>query len=315
MSCVSETTIEIGIESGIDAGHTAALANRSFGSKQAGFTPASVTWSYGRAFGGETTLIAACAGGVKIGQAAILWHPMEIDGGTVKAAQLIDLFVDPAHRSYGTVRRIYTALRASIEGEPNCPVITTPNPKAAPLNRRFLGLSPKASLDIRVGVAMLRKPPQSVRSFWIEGGLQRGPAIALTGFLDDQHGNRVVWSRDSIIDRLSHPDRRYAVHATEQLCVITSFRRFRGMPVVLICGLLATQRARISAAERDRLISHACRSHRWPIYLYVGFNSRVAAPGRPIPARFRPSPMQLYVNDRLLDANLSRFEAIDFDFA
>ena len=306
--------ITISVSASVDGDSTARIANRSFETKNAGFTGSYIDWLYNAAFGGRTTIVNALLGEQKIGQATILWHTILVNGQEQLCANLVDLFVDPDHRSYSVVRRIYHQLQVEIHNEPDCSIITVPNPKATPLNRRFLGLVAGDMLDLRVAFVTPKLATTNVATQWRGAGLVDTDE-PLLAYPVNPSGNQIPWTAESLARRLSHPERRYAVHQGENCAVVTSARVFRGVKFILICAILNTTCNTISSRELSQVLSTASRVHRWPMFLYVGVNKTVSLPGLRIPSRLRPSPMQIYVSKDLEGASMTRFESIDFDFA
>lgn len=306
--------ISISVSSSVDGNLTARIANRSFETKDAGFTGGYINWLYSAAFGGRTTIVNAFLGKQKIGQATILWHTILVKGQEQLCANLVDLFVDPDHRSYSVVRRIYHQLQIEIHKEPDCTIITVPNPKATPLNRRFLGLVAGDTLDLRVAFFTPKLAKTRIATQWRGAGFvdTNEPLLA---YPVKPSGNQIPWTAESLAQRLSHPERRYAVHQGENCAVVTSARVFRGIKFILICAIIDITGQTISKREITEVLSTASRAHRWPIFLYVGVNNAVCLPGFRIPSRLRPSPMQIYVSKNLEGIAMTRFEPIDFDFA
>lgn len=304
------------IESAVSYTATAQIANASFEHDMDWFSGDYLEWLYGSAFGGDTTIIAAKRDGRKIGQAVVLWHPLRIGGADRQCAQLIDLFVTPAHRSFEVVRKIYAGLSRCLEGRPNVPVITVPNLKATRLNKRFLKLESGESLAIRVGLVLPGLSSSAVRSCWFSTAQPEPSLELMQDCVGSGRGTEVAWTPRTMAHRLGNPHKTYAIHRSDRLCAITSFRSFRRFPAFLVCGLFVRGDHTATMRETSAILFSAARMHRCPTYLYIGVNREVALPGKAIPDRFRPSPMKLQTRfDRGTSSEFDRFETIDFDFA
>jgi hypothetical protein len=205
-----QAELSFSVETAVDFEDTAKIANASFGFKRSRFSAALLRWLYGQAFGADTTVVVARHAGEKIGQANILWHPISIDGASHRGAQLIDLFVAPECRSYEVVAGIYSSLRDQLKAQENCVVVTLPNDKATVFNKRFLKLRNGANLQACVGIAVPRRG--QVRSAWVSSICADDAVALMRSGIPAYRGIAVEWTPQRLLDRLSNPGRRYAVH-------------------------------------------------------------------------------------------------------
>lgn len=313
-SHIAPADLSFSVENDIDFEDTAKIANASFGFKRPRFSAAFLRWLYGRAFGGDTTVVVARHAGQKIGQAAILWHPISINGASHCGAQLIDLFVTPEYRSYEVVAGIYSSLREQLKAQENCVVVTLPNEKATVFNKRFLKLRNGTNLRACVGLTVPCRG--DVRSVWISSACRDDAIALIDSGIPAYQGTAVEWTSQRLLDRLSNPGRRYAIHRCGGLLAVTSFQVRRGVPCFLICGLFADP-ARPSVQEDLRAILwKAAMTHRWPLYCYLGANAYVTVPGIEIPPWLHPPErMQLRMPFNMESSAIARFEALDFDLA
>lgn len=309
---MSEDEILVELEVALDFDATAKLARDSFDGKDTGFSADYLRWLYEVGFGGDTTIIKASKDGAKIGQMVLLWHDIRLNGRTTKCAQLVDLFVVPEHRSYEVTRKIYAAAAGAIRERPGSSIIAMPNPKATPLNKRFLKLSATQELEIRAGFAspLFRGPKVTSARHNEERGTDA--TIGLEDYLSGG-GDQVLWTQDTLRRRLANPKFQYAIHRTGNACMITSLRKVRNIPMFLICAIFAKRSP--EPGEVASLLWAGAKTHKWPIYVHLGFHSEFSAPGRLLPDRLRPSPMMLQTGGIPDDAHLCRFESLDFDFA
>jgi GNAT superfamily N-acetyltransferase len=123
-----------------------------------------------------------------------------------------------------------------------------------------------------------------------------------------------TWTADALRWRLTSPGARYALHRSERALVVSTVDSSKRVPVAVLLKALAS--APPDAAERRALVRAACRFHRAPIALHIGYNEQVAFRGPPLPARLRPSPLNLIVRQLSNSSprgSFTRFELLDFD--
>ena len=313
----SELTVIVDTQ--INYVNTAKLANKSFGQGSDYFSESYLKWKYEIAFGGRTSVVAVMYEGQKIGQAAILWHGINFGSNLHGCAQLVDLFVVPEYRSISVVRQIYGKLNELLNEQSDHVVITTPNPKSALLNTRFLKLKIGEELDTRIGLAMPSQIKRTVQSLWVKTNQRCESVDFMQGIVGAGKIFEVSWTPESMADRLSDNRYQYAIHKCGPLLAITSSRTFKGIPLILICGLFTRDSSACRRSHLHEILSAAAILHRRLLYLYVGINRTIPnLPGISLPTRLRPSQMLLQVREGATEQEqirFSRFEAIDFDFA
>lgn len=125
------------------------------------------------------------------------------------------------------------------------------------------------------------------------------------------------WSPESFAWRLKKPGMRYAVHASEDLVLVTTVQRQAGIP---ICVIVKTfNRANGAVVRGNAVAAAACRFHAAPVALYGGFSNRVRFSGVPLPNRLRPAPLNLiqkpsrpgFFSENAFE--IEHFEFFDFD--
>ncbi|MGQ2951978.1 MAG: hypothetical protein ACT6RN_18085 [Agrobacterium sp.] len=305
----------MGIEDEVDYTATALMASRSFSQSDERFSAAYLKWLYETAFHRPAIVVTARVDGKKAGQAVILWQRFFFQGWHTVCAQLVDLFIAPEFRSPMLVRAIYGELRSCL-ADHRAMVLTVPNNKSVILNRRFLKLQLIRKLEIRIGMACPYNS-RNVTSLFHDAGNTESTRLLIEHSPMSLTGCQPVWDAGALINRLANPLRRYAIHKSPSLLAITSRRVFRGLPVVLVAGLLPLDNRSAGDKEVGDILRNAALLHRCPAYLYVGVNQFLKVPGVALPTRLRPSQMLVQgnmqpENDGARD--LSRFEAIDFDF-
>jgi hypothetical protein len=297
---------------------TARIATEAFGSKDVQFSPARMKWLYERGFGHGRAVIGTFDGDRKVGQIVLLHQKLCLDGAPAVATQLIDLFILQAYRSPTLVRRIYKEVERLCEERRIRIVVTLPNAHSAPLNERLMKLRPFLRLPVRMGVSnwWLR------RSRLIFSGrpdaLPKSEAVdLLSGFATPLDENGTYWDAETLLGRIGDPTCDYALHATANCLLVSSARKRRGLPHVLLCGFFARGGTTIIPSETDELIAAACRFWRRPLFVYAGINKSLSwLPGFPIPARYR-QPILVQARDFGSEAaalRFDRFQLIDSDF-
>lgn len=304
--------MEFELESSPDLDATAALARRAFGHGGEALEPARFRWSYESGFDGALILAARDAG-EKIGQGAFVFQQVQVAGRALRAAQFVDLFVDPARRAGGTVRGIYSHLVENAKAADVGLIFATPNPAARDINRRLMELADVATLPFRFGAVL--PFAGRVKSFAAEALPDRLKDIE--PYCVPGPGTRFLWSSAALVRRLmNHPYNRYSLHLTPEAMLIASPRTIRGLPVILAACFLARQQ-QMRRRDVSALLRAAAAFHRRPFFVYAGINSALPAPpGTPVPSRIKPP---ILVQARCLDnpdqeIAFERCELLDFDF-
>ncbi|HLI99522.1 MAG TPA: GNAT family N-acetyltransferase [Bradyrhizobium sp.] len=305
-------------EKAIDFESTARIATEAFGTKNVTFSPSRMKWLYERGFGRGSAVVAAFDGDKKIGQIVLLHQEVYLDGRPVAAAQLIDLFILHTYRSPALVRRLYKEVERRCEADHIRVILTLPNETSAPLNARFMKLRPFLSLQARVGISFWWPRRSHMKFSGLLKAMPKAEAIArLSDFVTPPRENGPHWNAATLYERLSDPTCDYAVHATENLLLVSSARKTRGISHVLLCGFFARPQMIIAASDVGDLIRAACGFWQKPIFVYAGINNSLPRlPGFAIPARYR-QPILVQLRD--LDSgepqlHFDRFQLTDSDF-
>ena len=156
--------VTVSEETAVDYELTARIATEAFALPSVQFSAERIKWLYERAFGSGTTVIAAIDDGRKIGQIAMIGQNIRVGGELHRAVQLVDLFLLQAYRSAHLVRKLYEEVEASCARQNIRYIVTLPNDKSAPLNARFLKLTPVLRMPIYAGVS-LRRPTKGAIAY------------------------------------------------------------------------------------------------------------------------------------------------------
>jgi hypothetical protein len=310
--------ITVSEESAVDFESTARIATEAFGSKDVVFSPSRMQWLYERGFGQGSTVIAACDDGKKVGQIVMLHQNVYLDGKPVIATQLIDLFVLQAYRSPTLIRSLYKEVERLCEAKNIRVLITLPNENSAALNARFLKVRPLLSLPVRAGVSMGRPSSARLKFSTRLKDASRGEAIeCLSGFVTPPTENGPHWDAATLFDRISDPTCDYAIHATENLLLVSSSRKTRGISHALLCGFFARAGAAVASGDIRTLIRAACRVWQHHVFVYAGLNRSLPdLPGFAVPERLR-TPILVQLRDVASpdgDPRFDRFQLTDSDF-
>ncbi len=206
------------------------------------------------------------------------------------------------------------------------------------LATKALTLAAQKDIEIVLGVANANSTPGFVGRLGFEllGALPATvllplPGVTRTGFegfwatsqappiqsdlLSAEHpGLARMWTPETLAWRLASPFARYAVHVGDDMVAVTTRDIRAGMAFAVILKLFVTKP--VSPSSARALIRHICRWHRAPLALHIGINEYFRLTGIPLPARLRPSPLNLiHRNLRYADRtpSVSAFELLDFD--
>ena len=305
-------------ENDVDFESTARIATEAFGSKEVVFSPPRMRWLYERGFGLGSAVIAAFDDGKKVGQIVMLHQNIYLDRKPVVATQLIDLFILQAHRSPTLVRRLYKEVDRLCEARNIRIIITLPNEISASLNARFLKVRPFLSLPVRAGVSLGWPSRAHLTVSTRLKDVSRDKAVeSLSGFVTPVTENGLHWDATKLFDRISDPTCAYAIHATENVLLVSSSRKTRGVSHALLCGFLARGGAAVASGDIRTLIRAACRLWKHHVFVYAGLNNSLPhLPGFALPKRLRP-PILVQLRDSAStesDPRFDRFQLTDSDF-
>ena len=247
--------IAVSEERAVDFESTAGIATEAFGSKDVAFSASRMKWLYERGFGEGAAVVSAFDGDKKVGQIVLLHQKVHLDGAPVSATQLIDLFVLKAYRSPGRGSSTTSTRRAErlCEAGQFRIILGLPNPISAPLNARFMKVSPFLSLPVRIGVSLGWPRGRRLLFSIPVRTMSRDEAIErLAPFATPASENGLYWDAKTLFERISDPTCAYAVHATADLLLVSSSRRTRGISHALLCGFFARPGAGNKFGRCDR---------------------------------------------------------------
>lgn len=303
-------------EAAIDYAETARLATEAFASPDVSFSPERLRWLYDVSFSHGTTVLSLFAGAQKAGQVALVHQAVRVEGRAQRAVMLSDLFILKPFRSRAAITDLYGEVERFCTAQAIRFILAVPNEKATPVNIRYLKLAPFIRMAVRVGLSI----PFARSDVASQGlaGLGRDKAAALLDRYVRASDAGLSWTGESLWSRFSDSSRAFAVHASDDVLVISAARVSSHVPHTLIFAILV--REGIEATRRDvaRVIAAACAWHGRPVFVYAGMNRRIALPGWACPDRLRPSPMTLQIRDFSPESgpvSFDRFELLDFDFA
>jgi Acetyltransferase (GNAT) domain len=309
--------ITVSEENAVDFEGTAQIATEAFGSKHVKFSPQRMKWLYQRGFGRGSAVVAAFDGDKKVGQIVLLHQKFNLNGESVNATQLIDLFILQAYRSPMLVRRLYKEAGRLCEANKVRIILGLPNPISAPLNARFMMVHPLLSLPTRIGVSVCRPRRARLQFSAAIRTMPRDEAIErLSAFATPPGENGLCWDAATLFARISDPTCEYAVHATSDLLLISSSRKTRGISHALLCGFFARPGAAVDSHDVRTLIGAACRLWKHPFFVYAGLNRSLPhLPGFALPAWLRPPILvQFRDTNSKADPAFDRFQLTDSDY-
>ena len=308
--------ITVSEESAVDFENTARIASEAFGSKDVTFSAPRMKWLYERGFGQGRAVLAAYDDGKKIGQIVLLHQKVCLGGEPVIATQLIDLFILQAYRSPVLVRRLYKEVERLCEAGNIRIILALPNVTSATLNARFLKLRPFLSLPARLGISLGWPRRASLRFSGSIKSLSKDEAIErLSGFATPHGENGLHWDGATLFNRIGDPTHDYAVHATENLLLVSSSRKTRGISHVLLCGFFTRPGATVASGDISTLIRAACRHWKHHVFVYAGINKSLPyLPGFALPEWLRPPILLQLRTSAEAMPRFDRFQLTDCDF-
>lgn len=310
--------VTVSEEKSVDYELTARIATEAFDAKGVHFSADRIKWLYEKSFGQGTTVLSAMDGGRKVGQIALIGQKLCVNGDVYPSVQLVDLFILQAYRSGQLVRRLYREVEAICAARGIRYLLALPNDKSVHLNAHFLKLRPLLSMRIRAGVSLLRPLPSKLSYSGPFKALAPDEATRLFArFSSPSTENGLRWDGETLARRLADPTRDYAVHATENLLLISSPRKAAGIAYTALCAFFARADATVAKDEVAQLVRAACRFWKKPVFVFAGINDRLPVlPGLAVPARLRrPILVQLRdVNSETGSVRFDRFQLIDSDF-
>ncbi len=309
--------ITVSEETAVDFESTAQIATEAFGSRHVKFSPQRMQWLYERGFGEGCAVVAAFDGDKKVGQIALLHQKVNLGGARVVATQLIDLFILKAYRSPALVRRLYGEAERICESKKVRVILGLPNPISAPLNARFMKVRPFLLLPTRIGVSVGWPGGERVRFSADIKTMSRDEAIErLSAFATPPGENGLHWDAATLFDRISDPTSDYAIHATENLLLVSSSRKTRGISHALLCGFFARLGADVTSGDIRTLTRAACQLWKHRVFVYAGVNNSLPRlPGFALPPSLRP-PILVQFRDTESEADpaFDRFQLTDSDY-
>jgi len=252
------------------------------------------------------------------GHYALVPAALDADGTPCPGALSLNTAVDERARGGGVFVRLATeAIELAAQRGVQI-VFGVANASSTPGFLRRLQFELAGSLPATVLVPLPGRRTGRVRSAWAdEAAFARG---GVAHDLDEvllaspARGLERRWTPETLRWRLASPGSHYALHRSARALLVSTVDRRNGVPVAVLLKMFAA--APLSTVERRELVRAACRVHRAPAALHIGFNDLVPFRGVPLPRRLRPSPLNLIV--RGLDggaprASFTRLELLDFD--
>ncbi len=313
--------IRASIEDTPDFRETARLATEAFDIRHRLFDPDHLRWFYEDAFSQGTTVVRLTDGdnGAKIGQIALVRQTVLVNGRPEPAAALVDLFILKQWRGRERVQMLYDEVGRQFEKQKLRFAFGMPNAKALPVNERFFGLKPFLRLEVRAGLAL---PYRSSR-LEISEAFDRNKRDRFVGVFEryrcGPNDTGMLWNGETLYNRLCGFKHVYAVHATQNLLLVSSPRETKAIPYTLLAAFLNRPGTAPAKADVTALARAAALFWKRPLYIYAGYNRLLPAlPGISLPDKARPSPMMLQMRDFTPERGrlaFDRFQLIDFDFA
>jgi Acetyltransferase (GNAT) domain len=306
-------------EVGVDYAQTAALGTAAFENPSIVLSGDHLKWFYEKSFSRGATVIRLDEDSTKVGQIAMVNQLVVIDGKEEEASQLVDLFIEKSHRGKRALTMLYAEVEKQFAAQKIRFAFGMPNAKAVRVNEHFFQLKPYLALQVRMGVSLPLTAPKSKTSFRFGPELKKGVVALGDRFATPNDENGLKWDGDKLFNRLCARKFQYALHACDNLLLISSPRETRGVKYTLLCGFLRNPSVTVTGADIRSVTRAACAMWGRPLFVYAGHYAALPhMPGFSLPKRIHHSPMLLQVRDFFPERSafgMDRFQLIDFDFA
>ena len=259
-------------------------------------------------------------GGRRLGNYALIPQVFERLGRTdVRLGVGVDLAVAPDARGSGAFRRTVEDAyeRGAADGLDG--ILGIANANSAPRMVEALGWRALAPLPVTLSRVAPRAPGFTTRPVTSE--LLRSPELddlVAGGFaLPVGPGWAPVWTPEYLRWRLARPGSRYVLHVRDDLLVVSTGERIKGVPFAVVLKVLARR-----PLPRPVPLSVVARvvagHHRTPLVVHWGRNPHLLVQGVRLPRDRMPSPLELVLHsfhDGFDEAGfeLAALEFLDFD--
>ena len=315
----AENVVVAAKETCVDYAQTAALGTAAFDNPRIQLDGEHLKWFYEKSFSQGSTVIALRADGQKVGQIAMVRQTVMIAGKKQAAAQLVDLFIEKKYRGRRALAFLYAEVEQQFLAQEIRFAFGMPNARAVGVNEHFFQLKEYLALQVRVGVSLPIKTSNLKKSFRFSAQTRSDVVELGNQFATSDVENGLKWEGDRLFNRLCGKNFEYALHASENLLLISSPRHRRNMPFTLLCGFFCRQNTPVTAKDIDAVTRSACSTWGRPLFIYAGHHLAMPfLPGIPVAKKLRHSPMILQVRDFTPDVSafqMDRFQSIDWDFA
>lgn len=251
----------------------------------------------------------------RAGHYAVVPVELTIDGTPRRGALSLNTAVHKRARGRGTFARLAEATFATAAESGVDTVIGVANANSTGGFVRRLGFSLVSPLPADV---VLPAPGRGVpvQTGPVDAAFSPGGAAADLAPLLRPVGAGLAraWSPDTLRWRLTAPGSDYLLHRTEHALMVSKSERRHGVNVAVLLKVLAARP--VESIVQRALVRAACRAHRAPFALHVGWNPWVAFRGIPLPERLRESPLNFIHRDLASSTpapSVSHFELLDFD--
>jgi GNAT superfamily N-acetyltransferase len=248
----------------------------------------------------------------RVGHYAVVPVPLWVDGQEREGALSLNTAVGERGRGRGlfTTLAAETYERARARGITD--VVGVANANSTPGFTGRLAFTLITSLPARV---LLPAPGarRAARTLGSVADLDE-QAFALAARAPRGGGLARRWSREQLEWRLSPRGGTYRLHRSAHALAVSAADAVRGVPVAILAGVLAD--GPLAAGEARALVAAACRAHRAPLAIHAGINRDLPLRGVPLPARLKPSPLNLIHRDLTGSGpapDVARWEFLDFD--
>ena len=314
-----EISLVARLDAKVDYEQTAALGTVAFDKPGLVLSGDHLRWFYEKSFSRGSTVIGLFDRNIKVGQIAMVNQLVVMNGKQEDASQLVDLYIEKSHRGKRSLTLLYGEVEKQFAAQNIRFAFGMPNAKAVRVNEHFFQLKPNLRLQVRMGLSLPLTTKKADLSFRFSED-QEAKVVALGDrFATPDSENGLKWDGAKLFNRLCARKFEYALHATDNLLLISSPRETKGIKHTLLCGFFRKSDAQATSHDIRRVTRSACATWGRPLFVYAGhYKAMPHLPGYNLPKRIHHSPMLLQVRDFFPERskfNMDRFQLIDFDFA
>ncbi len=277
------------------------------------FRPPYLDWQYRQNPDGQEIAIDEISAGHCRGHYAVI--PQLWSNGTCVARLALSLntAIGEEFRGKGLFTTLADAAYRHAEAEGITGIVGVANGNSTPGFLKRLGFKLIGPMPVQVGLTFpwaFQAKSYEATAFFLESHTFADICASIS-----QSGWQVVWNIDRLRWRLSSPHARYHIHVTPDGIGITRCVQHAGLPFTALLKVLPRHSA--PTVKIGPILRAAAWVHRTPLFLHAGWNNSIRITGIAVPARLKPSPLNLIYKslreNEPIFSGQRHFEFLDFD--